>query len=138
MAASNRSPTFSRARSWRGWRLAFSALAACVASTTDVAWSVGLVRLVVDVGLMLLVLAGVAAGRPFTLAMARAKVTPERAASPAFLRTASLIACAWAAAFGVLALADVVYLLRPDWPLAVPIALGVAGLLATARAGGCR
>ncbi len=113
-----------------GTAVLFGVLAACAAVMGDAAWSVGLVRLVVDLGLMGLVLAGVAVGRPFTLAMARAKVSAERAASPAFVRGASVIALAWAAAFGVLALADVVFMMRPDWPLAVPVAIGTAGLVA--------
>ena len=57
-------------------------------------------------------------------------VTAERAASPAFLRVHRLVAGAWAGAFGVLALADLVWMRRPDWPLAVPLAIGGAGLLA--------
>lgn len=113
-----------------GTAVLFGGLAACAAFMTDIAWSVGLVRLVLDIGLMALVLGGLAVGKPFTLAIARAKATPERAASPRFLRTASLVAAAWAAAFGVLALADVVLILRPGWPLAVPIAIGGAGLAA--------
>ena len=112
-----------------GTALLFGALAACAAAMTDVAWSVGLVRLVVDCGLMLLVLAGAALGRPFTLAMARAKVTPERAATPAFLRTNRLVAVVWAGAFGVLALADVVLMLAPNGPLIVPIAISAVGLV---------
>ena len=107
----------------------FAALAACAAFMTDVVWSVGLVRLVVDGGLMLLVVAGVAAGKPFTLAFARDKVSPEQAATPAFTRLNSRISLAWAAAFGVLAVADLVLMRRPAWPLAVPVAIGVAGLL---------
>jgi len=113
-----------------GTAVLFGALAACAAFMTDVTWSVGLVRLIVDLGLMLLVLAGIALAKPFTLAFARGKVSAERAASPAFLQTHRLIAAAWAGAFGVLAIADIVLMLRPDWPLAVPIAIGGAGLLA--------
>ena len=113
-----------------GTAVLFGALAGCAAFMTDVAWSVGLVRLVVDLGLMLLVLAGIALGKPFTLAFARGKVSAERAASPALLHTHRLIAAAWAGAFGVLAIADVVLMLQPQWPLAVPIAIGGAGLLA--------
>ena len=71
-----------------GTAVLFGALALAAAFMNGIAWSVGLVRLVVDCGLMLLVLGGVAAGRPFTLSIARARVTPERAASPAFLRCA--------------------------------------------------
>jgi hypothetical protein len=112
-----------------GTAVLFGVLAACAVFMTGVTWSVGLVRLVVDCGLMLLVLGGVALGRPFTLAFARAKVSPERAATPDFLRTNQLIATAWAVAFGVLALADLVLILRPAWPIAIPIAIGAAGLL---------
>ena len=116
-----------------GTAVLFGALAACAASMTNVAWSVGLVRLVVDAGLMLLVLAGAAMGRPFTLAIARARVTPERAAMPAFLRLNRLVAVVWAGAFGVLAIADVVLILQPSWPLAIPIAIGAAGLVGAFR-----
>ena len=112
-----------------GTAVLFGALAACAAFMTDIAWSVGLVRLVVDGGLMLLVLAGAALGRPFTLAIARARVTPERAATPEFLRINRLVAIVWAGAFGVLALADVVLMLVPDGPLVVPIAISAAGLV---------
>ena len=103
-----------------GTAVLFSVLAACAVFMTGVTWSVGLVRLVVDCGLMLLVLGGVAAGRPFTLPIARARVSPERAATPGLLRTSQLVAAAWAVAFGVLALADLVVILQPAWPLADP------------------
>ena len=112
-----------------GTAVLFGALALVAAFVTGIAWSVGLVRLVVDCGLMLLVLGGVAAGRPFTLSIARTRVTPERAASPAFLRVNQRIAAAWAAAFGVLAIADVVLMLQPQWPLAVPIGISAVGLV---------
>jgi hypothetical protein len=112
-----------------GTALLFAGLAACAAFVPGIAWSVGLVRLVVDVGLMLLVLAGIAIGRPFTLAFARGKVSAEVVSSPRFLRTVSLVAAAWAGALGVLALADIVMIVEPAWPLAVPIAIGSAGLL---------
>ena len=116
-----------------GTAVLFGALALAAVFMTGVAWSVGLVRLVVDCGLMLLVLGGVALGRPFTLATARARVTPERAASPAFLRVNQRIAMAWAAAFGVLAIADVVLMLQPQWPLAVPIGISAIGLVGAFR-----
>ena len=111
----------------------FGALALTATFVTEVKWSVGLVRLVVDCGLMLLVLAGVAVGRPFTGAIARERVTSEVARSPAFLRRIQLIATAWAGAFGVLAFADLVLILEPGWPLAVPIAISAAGLIAALK-----
>ena len=112
-----------------GTALLFGALALAAAFMTGVAWSVGLVRLVVDIGLMLLVLGGVAVDRPFTLAIARAQVTPEVAASAGFLRRVRLIALAWAGAFGVLAIADIVLILQPAWPLAIPVAISAVGLV---------
>ena len=112
-----------------GTALLFGALAGCAVFMPDVAWSVGLVRLVVDLGLMLLVLAGIALRRPFTLEFARAKVDPQRAATPAFLRINQQISAAWAGAFGVLALADLVLILQPAWPLAIPIAISAVGLV---------
>ena len=116
-----------------GTAVLFGALALAAALLTEVTWSVGLVRLVVDCGLMLLVLFGAAVGRPFTLADARGRVSSEVAASPAFLRRVRLIALVWAGAFGVLALADVVLMVWPQWPLAVPIGLSAVGLIGAFR-----
>lgn len=116
-----------------GTALLFAGLALAATFRTDVAWSVGLVRLVVDIGLLLLVLVGVAVGRPFTLAFARERVTPEVAASPRLLDGARRVALAWAGAFVVLAAADVVLLLWPQGPLIVPVAISAPGLLAAAR-----
>lgn len=107
----------------------FGALAICAACMKDVTWSVGLVRLFVDCGLMLIVLGGVVVGRPFTLALARPQVSTELAASPGFLRINREIACVWAGAFGVLALADLILILQPTWPLALPIAISGAGVI---------
>ena len=112
-----------------GTAVLFGVLALAATFMTDVPWSVGLVRLVVDCGLMLLMLCSVALGRPVTLAIARAEVTPEFAASPAFLHRSRLIAVTWASAFGVLAIADLVMILQPSWPLTIPIAIGGAGLI---------
>jgi len=114
-----------------GTAVLFGALALAATFMPAVTWSVGLVRLMVDCGLMLLVLTGVAVGRPFTLAIALERVTTEVAGSPAFRRRIQLIAVAWAGAFGVLALADLVLILQPAWPLAIPIAISAAGLIAS-------
>jgi len=114
-----------------GTAVLFGALALAAILLTDVTWSVALVRLVVDCGLMLLVLFGAAVGRPFTLADARKRVSSEVAASPAFRRRVRLIALA--CAFAVLALADVTLMLWPQWPLVVPIGLGAVGLMGAFR-----
>ncbi len=116
-----------------GTALLFGALAACAAFVPGIAWSVGLVRLIVDCGLMLLVLGGVASGRPFTLAFARARMTREQAATPRFIRLNQQVSAAWAAAFGMLALADLVLVLRPAWPVLVPVAISAAALSAAMK-----
>jgi intracellular septation protein A len=106
-----------------GTAVLFSTLAAYTFAVADSHLSVGLVRLYVDAGLMLIVLAGIALGRPFVLQHA-----PE-----APLEHANRVAAAWAGAFGVLALADLLLVLRPDWPVWIPIAVSAAALGAAAR-----
>lgn len=112
-----------------GTAVLFGVLAACATFLHGPSWSIGLVRLVLDLGLMALVLAGIALDKPFTLAFAREKVTPERAAAPGFLALNKRIAAAWAGAFAVLAVADLVLILQPAWPVAIAIAISMAGVL---------
>ena len=69
-------------------------------------WSVAAVRLRVDAGLMLVVLASMALRRPFSLQYARERVDKAHWNSPAFLHVNYVISAAWALAFGVLVLAD--------------------------------
>ena len=69
-------------------------------------WSVIGVRLCVDIGLLLIVLASIAVGRPFALQYARERVSPEFWASPQFLRTNYIVTGAWALAFVVMVLAS--------------------------------
>lgn len=71
-------------------------------------WSLPHVRLLVDSGLLVIVLASMGARMPFTMQYAAERVTPEVARHPAFLRKNYVITAGWAVAFGVMALADVV------------------------------
>lgn len=71
-------------------------------------WSLPHVRLLVDGGLLAIVLASMCARMPFTLQYAAERVAPEVVSHPAFLRKNYVITACWAAAFGVMALADVV------------------------------
>lgn len=80
------------------------------------AWSVIGVRLCVDAGLLLIVLASMAIGRPFTLQYAREQVPPEVRDRPEFVRTNYVITGAWALAFGVMVLAELALLTVPDMP----------------------
>jgi hypothetical protein len=79
-------------------------------------WSVIGVRLCVDAGLLLVVLASMAAGRPFTLQYAREQVAPEFWHRPEFIRTNYVITGAWALAFAVMVLAELALLYVPGLP----------------------
>lgn len=92
------------------------------------AWSVIGVRLCVDAGLLLVVLASMALGRPFTLQYARNQVAPEFWDRPEFIRTNYVITGAWALAFAVMVLAELALLYVPSLPqragvLAIVLAL---------------
>lgn len=71
-------------------------------------WTVPHVRLLVDGGLLAIVLASMCVGMPLTVQYAAERVAPEVVRHPAFLRKNYVITAGWAAAFAVMALADVV------------------------------
>ena len=79
-------------------------------------WSVVGVRLVVDAGLLLIVLASLVMRRPFTLQYARERVAPELWGEPEFVRTNHVITAVWALAFAVMVVAELVLLYLPDIP----------------------
>jgi len=77
-------------------------------------WSVIDVRLMVDAGLLAIVLVSLLLRRPFTLQYAREQASEEAMRSPIFLRTNYVISAAWALAFAVLVIADLVMIYLPD------------------------
>jgi hypothetical protein len=79
-------------------------------------WSVVGVRVVVDAGLLLIVLASLVMRRPFTLQYARERVAPELWGEPEFVRTNYVITTVWALAFAVMVVAELVLLYVPDVP----------------------
>jgi hypothetical protein len=94
-------------------------------------WSIADVRLRVDAGLLSIVLLTMVFQKPFSLQYARESVDPQHWDSPEFLRTNYVISAAWAAAFGVLVLADVVMAFMPALPhagnvIATALALAAA------------
>jgi hypothetical protein len=115
-----------------GTALLFGALTA-YALTNDVQWSIAAVRLRVDAGLMLIVLASIALRRPFTLQYARESVGRELWDSPEFVRINYVISTAWAVAFGVLVLADIVMAYVPALPHSTGIIATVAALVAAIK-----
>ncbi len=102
-------------------------------SLSPAAWSILGVRLAVDAGLLAIVLISIAIRLPFTLQYAREQVSPEIAARPIFLAINTTITWAWAVAFAMLVIADVIMLYVPGVPLWVGIALTVGALYGAIR-----
>ena len=111
-----------------GTLLLFGALALWAATEGAQDWTVAGVRLRVDAGLLLIVLASLALRRPFTLQYAREEASAEVAASPAFLAVNTVITAAWALAFVVMVAADLLLILRPETRPWIAIAATVAAL----------
>jgi len=115
-----------------GTAILFCALA-LYALIAHPAWSVIGVRLFVDAGLLLIVLASIALGRPFTLQYAREQVSAELQTSPVFLRTNYIISGAWAAAFAVMVAAELALLYVPNLPHRLGVLAIVAALVAAVK-----
>lgn len=114
-----------------GTFLLFGGLA-LYALTFGAPWSIAAVRLRVDGGLLLIVLATMALGRPFSLQYARERVALDQWGHPDFLHVNVVISAAWGAAFAVLVLADVVMAYVPALPHAGGVVATVAALWAAA------
>ena len=91
-------------------------------------WSLMGVRLRVDTGLLLIVLATMILRKPFTMQYARESVAKELWDSPEFAWTNYVITAVWALAFAVLVIADLILIYMPDWPHRVGILLTIAAL----------
>lgn len=115
-----------------GTLLLFAGLAA-YAVLGGPTWSVIGVRLCVDAGLLVIVLATMALRRPFTLQYAREHVAPELQASPAFVRTNYVITAAWAAAFAVMVAAECALLFVPEVPHRVGVVVIVLALVGAVK-----
>ncbi|MDR5782350.1 hypothetical protein QCE63_23395 [Caballeronia sp. LZ065] len=97
------------------------------------AWSVAEVRLRVDAGLLLIVLASILLRQPFTLQYARERVAPKLWTSPGFVRTNYAISLAWALAFAVMVAADMLMAYMTSVPHSVGIVITVAALYAAIK-----
>ena len=95
-----------------GTMLLFGALA-LYATLGEPTWSVIEVRLCVDAGLLLIVLASLVLRRPFTLQYAREQVAPDLWNSPEFLRVNYIITAVWALAFAAMVMAEFALLYIP-------------------------
>jgi FtsH-binding integral membrane protein len=115
-----------------GSAVMFTALVGLAFANGRDAWSLWQVRLWVDSGLLLIVLASIVAGRPFTLHHARRRVSAQVAGSARFLRTNNILSGAWALAFAMLVAADLLMVLHPETPVRLAIGLTLAALAAAA------
>ncbi|HET6207080.1 MAG TPA: hypothetical protein VFD98_09735 [Terracidiphilus sp.] len=89
---------------------------ALYAKLVDPAWSIIAVRVRVDAGLLLIVLASLAMRRPFTLQYAREQVSRDLWGSPEFVRTNYRMTVVWALAFAVMVIAEAAILYVPSLP----------------------
>jgi hypothetical protein len=96
-------------------------------------WSVAAVRLRVDAGLFLIVVASIALRQPFTLQYAREKVSPDLWASPDFVRVNYVITFAWALAFAAMVAADLLMTYVSSVPHSVGIFITVGALYAAIK-----
>jgi hypothetical protein len=108
-------------------------LTALSTTLTQFAWSLPIVRAIVDAGLLAIVLLSIAVRQPFTLQYAREQVSPEIQASPLFFRVNVAISAVWGLAFAVSLLADLAMEYAPGAPLWVDIAAIVGALVGAAR-----
>jgi hypothetical protein len=115
-----------------GTAVLFAGLAVYTALTGQ-DWTIPMVRLVVDGGLLLIVLLSVAIGLPFTLQYAREDTPPEIWARPEFIDANRRITLAWAGAFAVLTAADAMMAFMPRIPHAIGVLLTVAALYGAFR-----
>jgi hypothetical protein len=95
-----------------GTFLLFAGLAV-YAKLAHPAWSIIAVRLRVDAGLLLVVLASLVLRKPFTLQYAREQTPAEIWNHPGFIHTNYVITAVWALAFAVMVLAEAAILYVP-------------------------
>jgi hypothetical protein len=96
-------------------------------------WSVIAVRLRVDAGLLLIVLASIAIRKPFTMQYAREQVAEEHWSSPEFLRINKVLTGAWAVAFAVMVAAEAALLYVPAMPKRIGIIITVLAIVAAIK-----
>jgi hypothetical protein len=83
----------------------------------NVGLSPSAVKLCVDAGMLMIALVSLVIRRPFTLQYAREVVDAEIAATPGFLKANYVITGAWAIAFALMMLANLLLIYIPGLPL---------------------
>ena len=98
----------------------------------QVDWTIMGVRLSVDAVLLLVMLASLLIGRPFTLGYARLECDPALWLTPRFIRGHYVVSGVWTAAVAAIVGADALVLVWPN-ALMVGVAVIVTALLAASR-----
>jgi hypothetical protein len=99
-----------------GSAILFTALAGYI-TLIDSGWSTAQVKLTIDVGMLALALGSLIVRRPFTLQYAREAVDAETARRPEFVRANYIITSAWALAFVLMVMANLLLIYLPGLPL---------------------
>jgi hypothetical protein len=95
-------------------------------SLIDASWSSAQVKLTIDSGILAISLGSLIMRRPFTLQYAREAVDAETAQRPEFLKANYVISSAWALAFVLMILANLLLIYIPGLPLWSGIAIAFA------------
>lgn len=95
-------------------------------------WTIPVVRLVVDCGLLLIVLTSLAIGTPFTIQYAREMVPADLWSTPEFFAINRNITLVWAAAFTAMVGADLMMIFAPALS-AVAIVINLLALVLAIR-----
>lgn len=108
-----------------GSAFVFAALGTYLA-LTGAAWSASAVKFTVDAGILAIALASIAAGKPFTLQYARELEDARTAQMPGFLSANYVITWAWALAFLLMMVANMLPVYVPGMPLWSGLAIAFA------------
>jgi hypothetical protein len=108
--------------------LALFALLAIYAGFIQPGLNVQAVRMIADVGLLLLAVVSMAMRNPFTLQYAREDVPGELRETPQFVRANYILTAAWALAFAIMGAADAYATFDRRFPLSLDVAAGLAAL----------
>jgi hypothetical protein len=95
-------------------------------SLIDASWSSAQVKLTIDAGMLAISLGSLIMRRPFTLQYAREAVDAETAQRPEFLKANYVISSAWALAFVLMMMANLLLIYIPGLPLWSGIAIAFA------------
>lgn len=108
--------------------LALFALLAIYSGFIQPSLPVQAVRMIADIGLLLLAIISIAMRNPFTTQYARDDAPEELWNTAAFIRANYVLATVWSVAFAVMATADAYATFNKKFPLSLDVAAGLGAL----------